>query len=76
MRRQFADDFEERNKPNCCEVAIWLVLLVIRLGLEPRTHSLEGCCSNPTELPNPANDCCIALYARGESNPNRWNRNP
>ena len=25
---------------------------VIRLGLEPRTHSLEGCCSNPTELPN------------------------
>ena len=25
---------------------------VIPLGLEPRTHSLEGCCSNPTELRN------------------------
>lgn len=38
MRRQshpifgFADDFEERNKPNCCKLAIWLILLVIRLG--------------------------------------------
>ncbi len=28
-------------------------VLVIPLGLEPRTHSLEGCCSNPTELRNP-----------------------
>ena len=27
-------------------------LLVIRMGLEPMTRSLEGCCSNPTELPN------------------------
>lgn len=27
-------------------------LLVIRLGFEPKTHSLEGCCSNPTELRN------------------------
>ena len=26
--------------------------LVIPLGFEPKTHSLEGCCSNPTELPN------------------------
>ncbi len=25
---------------------------VISLGFEPRTHSLEGCCSNPTELRN------------------------
>lgn len=25
------DNFEKRNKPNCCELAIWLVLLVIRL---------------------------------------------
>lgn len=25
---------------------------VIRMGLEPMTRSLEGCCSNPTELPN------------------------
>ena len=25
---------------------------VIRMGLEPMTHSLEGCCSNPTELPD------------------------
>mgnify|MGYP006871873096 CR=1 FL=1 len=29
--RQFADDFGERNKPNYCGLAIWLVLLVIRL---------------------------------------------
>ena len=26
---------------------------VIPLGFEPKTHSLEGCCSNPTELRNP-----------------------
>ena len=25
---------------------------VIPLGFEPKTHSLEGCCSNPTELRN------------------------
>ena len=25
-------------------------VLVIPLGFEPKTHSLEGCCSNPTEL--------------------------
>ncbi len=25
---------------------------VIRLGFEPKTHALEGRCSNPTELPN------------------------
>lgn len=28
------------------------VLFVIPLGFEPKTHSLEGCCSNPTELRN------------------------
>lgn len=27
-------------------------LFVIPLGFEPKTHSLEGCCSNPTELRN------------------------
>ena len=26
--------------------------IVIPLGFEPKTHSLEGCCSNPTELRN------------------------
>ena len=26
--------------------------LVILLGFEPKTHSLEGCCSNPPELRN------------------------
>lgn len=26
--------------------------LVIQQGFEPWTHSLEGCCSNPTELLN------------------------
>ena len=25
---------------------------MIPLGFEPKTHSLEGCCSNPTELRN------------------------
>ena len=29
---QKEDNFEERNKPNCYGLAIWLVLLVIRLG--------------------------------------------
>ena len=28
------------------------MLFVIPLGFEPKTHSLEGCCSNPTELRN------------------------
>lgn len=28
------------------------IFVVIRMGLEPMTRSLEGCCSNPTELPN------------------------
>ena len=31
----------------CC-----LLHIVIPLGLEPKTRSLEGCCSNPTELRN------------------------
>ena len=29
-----------------------LTIEVIPLGFEPKTHSLEGCCSNPTELRN------------------------
>ncbi len=29
-----------------------LTINVIPLGFEPKTHSLEGCCSNPTELRN------------------------
>ena len=29
-----------------------LIIKVIPLGFEPKTHSLEGCCSNPTELRN------------------------
>ena len=29
-----------------------IVKVVIPLGFEPKTHSLEGCCSNPTELRN------------------------
>ena len=28
------------------------MMRVIPLGFEPKTHSLEGCCSNPTELRN------------------------
>ena len=28
------------------------IFIVIPLGFEPKTHSLEGCCSNPTELRN------------------------
>ena len=33
-------------------VHISVLLFVIPLGFEPKTHSLEGCCSNPTELRN------------------------
>ena len=29
--RQFADDFDERKKPNCYGLAIWLILVVIRV---------------------------------------------
>ena len=32
---------------------VLIPLSVIPLGFEPKTHSLEGCCSNPTELRNP-----------------------
>lgn len=38
---QKEDNFEKRNKPNCCELAIWLILLVIRVGLEPTTPTLK-----------------------------------
>ena len=31
---------------------VFLVLVVIPLGFEPKTHALEGRCSNPTELRN------------------------
>ena len=34
-----------------------LLFLVIPLGFEPKTHSLEGCCSNPTELRNHHKSC-------------------
>ena len=34
-----------------------LLRFVIPLGFEPKTHSLEGCCSNPTELRNLQIDC-------------------
>lgn len=37
------------------DVTLFFLLIqtvVIRMGLEPMTRSLEGCCSNPTELPN------------------------
>ena len=45
IRRQYADNFRKWNKPNCCKLAIWLILLVIRLGLEPRTPTLKVLCS-------------------------------
>ena len=31
---------------------VFLMLVVIPLGFEPKTHALEGRCSNPTELRN------------------------
>ena len=35
-----------------CVFPSCLLLKVIPLGLEPKTHALEGRCSNPTELRN------------------------
>ena len=35
-----------------CTNKFHLPIIVIPLGFEPKTHSLEGCCSNPTELRN------------------------
>ena len=32
------------------QISFILPIIVIPLGFEPKTHSLEGCCSNPTEL--------------------------
>ena len=47
---------EKKTDLNQKESANWLILsdlaFVIPLGFEPKTHSLEGCCSNPTELRN------------------------
>ena len=37
---------------------------VIPLGFEPKTHSLEGCCSNPTELRNQLFDCKSTAFIR------------
>ena len=34
------------------QISFILPIIVIPLGFEPKTHSLEGCCSNPTELGN------------------------
>ena len=39
------------------------VFFVIPLGLEPKTHALEGRCSNPTELRNqPKSDAKVVFY--------------
>ncbi len=38
--------FDTKKPQNISETS------VIPLGFEPKTHSLEGCCSNPTELRN------------------------
>ena len=37
---------------NFAGILLGIIPFVIRMGLEPMTRSLEGCCSNPTELPN------------------------
>ena len=34
------------------------------MGFEPKTHSLEGCCSNPTELRNLFCGCKIKHFIR------------
>lgn len=34
------------------QISFHFAYFVIPLGFEPKTHSLEGCCSNPTELRN------------------------
>lgn len=39
------------------QISFILLIIVIPLGFEPKTHSLEGCCSNPTELRNLQIDC-------------------
>ena len=40
------------------------MMRVIPLGFEPKTHSLEGCCSNPTELRNLFCGCKIKHFIR------------
>ena len=40
------------------------ILSVIPLGFEPKTHSLEGCCSNPTELRNHQIGCKDSDFRR------------
>ena len=40
-----------------CSFSLFFNVFVIPLGFEPKTHSLEGCCSNPTELRNLQIDC-------------------
>ncbi len=37
-------------------------VMVIPLGFEPKTHSLEGCCSNPTELRNQQSAAKLLLF--------------
>jgi hypothetical protein len=35
--------------------------VVIPLGFEPKTHALEGRCSNPTELRNPISGAKVLI---------------
>ena len=48
--------YNSRRGLYCCKSPLLLYfaryVFVIPLGFEPKTHSLEGCCSNPTELRN------------------------
>ena len=39
---------------------------VIPLGFEPKTHSLEGCCSNPTELRNHKSFAKVVIWNETE----------
>ena len=46
------------------QISFILLIIVIPLGFEPKTHSLEGCCSNPTELRNhPFCGCKVNKFA-------------
>ena len=54
------DDTGNRN-PQVMIRQLLADFFVIRKGFEPLTHSLEGCCSNPTELPNHPFFCVMFL---------------
>jgi hypothetical protein len=50
----------------------FILLFVIQPGLEPGTYSLEGYCSNPTELLDHPYKCIVAKNSSDPARARTW----